>query len=110
MSAAERRRFLANIAADAERLSQLVTRLLDLARADMAVAAEARRPRSTARPLRRADAHARRRLAVDLDAGRPAAGRRAAPLVETVLNPARKQPPGGRDRGRDRGASTRRRL
>ena len=36
MSAAERRRFLDNIAADADRLSQLVTRLLDLARADMA--------------------------------------------------------------------------
>jgi signal transduction histidine kinase len=36
MSAEERRRFLANIAADSERLSQLVTRLLDLARADMA--------------------------------------------------------------------------
>ena len=37
MSPAERRRFLDNIAADAERLSQLVTRLLDLARADMAI-------------------------------------------------------------------------
>lgn len=36
MSPAERRRFLDNIAADAERLSQLVTRLLDLVRADMA--------------------------------------------------------------------------
>lgn len=36
MSAEERRRFLDNIAADSERLSQLVTRLLDLARADMA--------------------------------------------------------------------------
>lgn len=36
MSPAERRRFLDNIAADAGRLSQLVTRLLDLARADMA--------------------------------------------------------------------------
>jgi signal transduction histidine kinase len=36
MSPDERRRFLDNIAADAERLSQLVTRLLDLARADMA--------------------------------------------------------------------------
>jgi signal transduction histidine kinase len=35
MSEAERRRFLANIAADTARLSQLVTRLLDLARADM---------------------------------------------------------------------------
>lgn len=36
MSPAERRRFLGNIAADSARLSQLVTRLLDLARADMA--------------------------------------------------------------------------
>jgi signal transduction histidine kinase len=36
MSHEERRRFLANISADTERLSQLVRRLLDLARADMA--------------------------------------------------------------------------
>jgi two-component system sensor histidine kinase ChvG len=36
MSAEERRRFLDNIAADNARLAQLVTRLLDLARADMA--------------------------------------------------------------------------
>lgn len=36
MTDAERRRFLANIDADTQRLSQLVTRLLDLARADMA--------------------------------------------------------------------------
>lgn len=36
MSPAERRRFLDNISADVARLSQLVTRLLDLARADMA--------------------------------------------------------------------------
>ena len=36
MSPAERRRFLDNIAADNRRLSRLVTRLLDLARADMA--------------------------------------------------------------------------
>jgi len=35
MSDAERSRFLANITADTARLSQLVTRLLDLARADM---------------------------------------------------------------------------
>jgi signal transduction histidine kinase len=39
MSPAERRRFLDNIAGDSERLSQLVTRLLDLARADMATPA-----------------------------------------------------------------------
>jgi signal transduction histidine kinase len=36
MSEAERRRFLGNIGDDAGRLSQLVTRLLDMARADMA--------------------------------------------------------------------------
>jgi signal transduction histidine kinase len=36
MAPAERRRFLGNIDADAKRLSALVTRLLDLARADMA--------------------------------------------------------------------------
>ncbi|MEK7430912.1 MAG: HAMP domain-containing sensor histidine kinase [Pseudomonadota bacterium] len=36
MQPEERRRFLENIAADNSRLSQLVTRLLDLARADMA--------------------------------------------------------------------------
>lgn len=36
MTRAERERFLGNIKADAARLSQLVTRLLDLARADMA--------------------------------------------------------------------------
>jgi signal transduction histidine kinase len=36
MSAVERRRFLDNAAADTVRLSKLVTRLLDLARADMA--------------------------------------------------------------------------
>ncbi|QDZ08249.1 HAMP domain-containing histidine kinase [Sphingomonas panacisoli] len=38
MDPAERARFLANAKADATRLSQLVTRLLDLARADMATA------------------------------------------------------------------------
>jgi signal transduction histidine kinase len=36
MSPEDQRRFLGNIRADTERLSQLVTRLLDLARADMA--------------------------------------------------------------------------
>jgi signal transduction histidine kinase len=38
MSDAERKRFLANAAADADRLSRLVQRLLDLARADMTIA------------------------------------------------------------------------
>lgn len=39
MSPEERRRFLDNIAGDSARLSQLVTRLLDMARADMALPA-----------------------------------------------------------------------
>lgn len=39
MAADDRRRFLANVHADADRLAQLVTRLLDLARADMTEAA-----------------------------------------------------------------------
>src|SRR5262249_29134314 len=38
MSEEERRRFLANAGTDAERLAQLATRLLELARADMAEA------------------------------------------------------------------------
>ncbi|GLS20046.1 two-component sensor histidine kinase [Labrys miyagiensis] len=41
MSAAERRRFIANAEGDAERLSRLVVRLLELARADMGEADEA---------------------------------------------------------------------
>jgi signal transduction histidine kinase len=40
MEEAERRRFLANAGADADRLSHLLRRLLDLARADMAVTPE----------------------------------------------------------------------
>ncbi|HEX4736320.1 MAG TPA: HAMP domain-containing sensor histidine kinase [Allosphingosinicella sp.] len=40
MNEAERRRFLANAGADADRLSHLLRRLLDLARADMAVTPE----------------------------------------------------------------------
>lgn len=40
MSSADRHRFLSNIAADADRLALLVTRLLELARADMAGGAE----------------------------------------------------------------------
>ena len=67
MSETERRRFLGNIAADGERLSQLVTRLLDLARADMA-RAEPDAACDLAPPIRRAaDAQAGLGFAVDLD-------------------------------------------
>ncbi|MDP1027836.1 HAMP domain-containing sensor histidine kinase [Sphingomonas sp. KR1UV-12] len=68
MAAGDRRRFLANMAADAERLAQLVTRLLDLARADMAEPVE-----GLATPLmpvlhRLADAHRGADFAVTVDA------------------------------------------
>jgi signal transduction histidine kinase len=66
MAAEDRQRFLANIAADTSRLSQLVTRLLDLARADMSrpeagVAIDARDP-----ILRIADAHRSDDFAVEV--------------------------------------------
>ena len=57
MDPAERSRFLGNAKADAARLSQLVTRLLDLARADMAQPDPGKRrsmrsPRSARSPMR----------------------------------------------------------
>lgn len=67
MSPAERRRFLDNIAGDSERLSQLVTRLLDLARADMAMP-EPGVAADIAEPVRRAaDAQATESFAVTVD-------------------------------------------
>ncbi|ODT86639.1 HAMP domain-containing sensor histidine kinase [Phenylobacterium sp. SCN 70-31] len=67
MSPDERRRFLDNIAGDAERLSQLVTRLLDLARADMA-SPEAGVATGLAEPVRRAvDGQSRSGFAVAAD-------------------------------------------
>ena len=70
MSDAERQRFLNNISADTDRLSQLVTRLLDLARADMA-RPEAGIAVDLGPPVRRiADAHRSADFAVDLRAPR----------------------------------------
>jgi two-component system sensor histidine kinase ChvG len=86
MSPDERRRFLANAAADAERLSLLLERLLHLARADMAVV-----PDDAAAPVEgplRAVADAMRGpdLAISLDIA-PAlpAVAAAAELIEAVL-------------------------
>ena len=86
MSEEERRRFLANAAADAARLSLLLERLLHLARADMAVAAEDAATGVDA-PLRAvADAMRSDGFAVQVEATpelpRAAA---AAELIETVL-------------------------
>ncbi|WP_374468464.1 ATP-binding protein [Phenylobacterium sp.] len=87
MSPQERQRFLSNIAADAGRLSQLVGRLLDLARADMAtpeagVAVAVEPPVRRAADGQAADGY---QIAVDLPAGLPPV---AAPeaAIETVLN------------------------
>jgi len=57
MSEEERRRFLGNAGADADRLSHLLRRLLDLARADMTVAPEDAATAPEAPALKVADAH-----------------------------------------------------
>ena len=83
MSADERRRFLDNIAGDSDRLSQLVTRLLDLARADMAMP-EAGAAADLAEPARRTADAAGFPVEVDVPRDVPQV---AAPLttVESVL-------------------------
>lgn len=83
MSPDERRRFLDNIAGDSDRLSQLVTRLLDLARADMAMP-EAGAAVDLAEPVRRAADDAGFPVTVDVPRDIP---RVAAPLttLESVL-------------------------
>jgi signal transduction histidine kinase len=85
MSEEERRRFLSNAGAGADRLSHLLSRLLDLARADMAAAPQdvATAPEGAA--LKVADAHRRSGFAVEVRlVGLPAV---AAPpeLLEAVL-------------------------
>ncbi|NYT41492.1 HAMP domain-containing histidine kinase [Sphingomonas sp. R-74633] len=86
MSEDDRRRFLANAGADADRLAQLVTRLLELARADMAQT-DADAATDVALPLRRiADAWAERGLAITVEL--PEALPRAAmpgPMLEAIV-------------------------
>lgn len=84
MTEAERRRFLANAAADAERLSHLLRRLLDLARADMAVTPEDAWTPLAEPVMKIADAH--RAAGFDVHANVPSIAV-AAPveLIETVL-------------------------
>jgi len=66
MNEEERRRFLGNASADADRLSHLLRRLLDLARADMATAPEAAATAPEEPALKVADAHRRPGFAVDV--------------------------------------------
>jgi signal transduction histidine kinase len=85
MSEEERRRFLGNAGADADRLSHLLRRLLDLARADMAVAPEDSATMAEGPALKVADAHRTAGFRVDVRlAGLPAV---AAPaeMLEAVL-------------------------
>ena len=85
MSEEERSRFLANAGADADRLSHLLRRLLDLARADMAASPEDASTEPAGPALRVADAHRGDDFAIEvrLD-GLPSV---AAPpeLLEAVL-------------------------
>jgi len=85
MRAEERTRFLANARADADRLSHLLRRLLDLARADMAAAPEDAASDITAPVRKIADAHRGGGFAVaaELPDLPPAAA--PAELVEAVL-------------------------
>jgi signal transduction histidine kinase len=85
MSDAERARFLANAGADADRLSHLLQRLLDLARADMAVAPEDSAADLEPPLLAVADAH--RSGAFDIEVAVPALSPVAAPaaLIEAVV-------------------------
>jgi signal transduction histidine kinase len=85
MSDEERRRFLGNAGADADRLSYLLRRLLDLARADMAIAPEHSATSPQGPALKVADAHRVAGFSVDVAlAGLPDV---AAPaeLLESVL-------------------------
>ncbi len=86
MTPEDRQRFLANIAADSGRLNQLVTRLLDLARADMARPEAGIAVEAAPSALQVADALGGRGVAVTLDIP-DALPRVAAPeaTLETVL-------------------------
>ncbi|MGN6374531.1 MAG: HAMP domain-containing sensor histidine kinase [Sphingomonas sp.] len=87
MSEAERRRFIANAAADAARLARLVQRLLDLARADMAEAEAGARADvlSTARKV--ADGLGSASFTIRLDGASPLPPAQIAPgVLETILD------------------------
>lgn len=86
MDPAERARFLGNAAADAERLSRLVQRLLDMARADMSTAGEGESCDAAAVARAVAAERGDAKLAVEVSAapGLPPT-RIAADALETVL-------------------------
>lgn len=87
MSRQERERFLANIAADSERLSALVGRLLELARADMAApeAGVMADPGAAARAVAALQAGAEFAVTLHMPTAAPMVAAPAA-MIETVLN------------------------
>ena len=85
MSADERRRFLGNAAADADRLARLVQRLLDLARADMATIDVDARADVVAAALRVADSFRSEGFAVEVIAGDVPLARVTGEAIETIL-------------------------
>jgi signal transduction histidine kinase len=85
MAEAERRRFLANAGADADRLSHLLRRLLDLARADMALAPEDSAGSVASPVLRVADAHRSHELAVEVALGELPPVSAPEEMLEAVL-------------------------
>lgn len=85
MSDDERRRFLGNAAADADRLTRLVRRLLDMARADMATVEADARADVVAAARRVADSFRSEAFAVTIEAGDVPAARVTAEAIETIL-------------------------
>jgi signal transduction histidine kinase len=85
MSDADRHRFLSNIAADADRLALLVTRLLELARADMAGGLEAVATGLAPILHHVADAYRADQFAVLVEADSTLAAAISAAVLETVL-------------------------
>jgi signal transduction histidine kinase len=94
MSEAERRKFISNASADADRLSRLVQRLLDLARADMAAFDAASLADVGERLRSLADAFRSPEFAVELDVDEGLPPARIPPevletVVETLLDNSR---------------------
>jgi signal transduction histidine kinase len=93
MREAERRRFLTNASADADRLSHLLRRLLDLARADMAAAPEDAASDPGPAVLAVADAHRNASFSVEVDLPPlppvSAPGELIATVLETLVENSR---------------------
>jgi signal transduction histidine kinase len=85
MSNADRHRFLSNIAADADRLALLVTRLLELARADMGGGAEVAETELTPILYHVADAYRTDQFAVLIEGDGTLVAAISPTVLETVL-------------------------